>query len=218
MHGDVEVKLQSFLSFGILRILMISFTPLPFYRRWKRLRYLLDRLLAVPLGLPGHWDWAPSQQYEQRGWFLSQQIMEVSHLLPQETIWTWRQFYKSTQVSTRSAAQAPRLLGQCSPGSPGFYPHPQLSSTCSPGLAIGFWPYPSPLLISHVVHTSSLPLPLYSWVFSTGGSVCSHLLTLVLRLQFFLPWRWRRSVPLKRRFTQVLQGAMSHRCLWKGKT
>jgi hypothetical protein len=32
--------------------------------------------------------------------------------------------------------------------------------------------------------------------------VCSHLLTLVPRSPIFLPWRWRRYVPPKRRFEQ----------------
>jgi hypothetical protein len=38
--------------------------------------------------------------------------------------------------------------------------------------------------------------------------VCSHLLTLVLRTRIFLPWRWRRYVPPKRRFNPLhLNGA-----------
>jgi hypothetical protein len=44
----------------------------------------------------------------------------------------------------------------------------------------------SSLLISHVAYTPSPPL-LYSWLFPTGGSVCSHLLTLVPRSRIFLP-------------------------------
>jgi hypothetical protein len=41
----------------------------------------------------------------------------------------------------------------------------------------------------------------------TAAAVCSHLLTMVLRLRIILPWRRRRYVPLKRRFTQDLHGA-----------
>jgi hypothetical protein len=52
---------------------------------------------------------------------------------------------------------------------------------------------------------------LHSWVFSTGGSVCSHLLMLVPRSRIFLLWRWRRYVPLKRRFTQELHSATSQK-------
>jgi hypothetical protein len=40
---------------------------------------------------------------------------------------------------------------------------------------------------------------------------CSHLLTLVPRSRIFLPWRWRRYVPTKRRFTQDLHGATSQK-------
>jgi hypothetical protein len=40
-----------------------------------------------------------------------------------------------------------------------------------------------------------------------GATVSSHLLTLVLRSRIFLPCRWRRCVPPKRRFTQDLRGA-----------
>jgi hypothetical protein len=41
--------------------------------------------------------------------------------------------------------------------------------------------------------------------------VCSYLLTLVPRSRIFLPWRWRRYVPPKRRFTQDLHGATSQK-------
>jgi hypothetical protein len=55
----------------------------------------------------------------------------------------------------------------------------------------------------------SLPLSLflYSWLFLTCGSVCSHLLTLVPCSRIFLSWRWRRYVPPKRRLTQDLHSA-----------
>jgi hypothetical protein len=53
-----------------------------------------------------------------------------------------------------------------------------------------------------------------SCVFSTGGSVCRHLLTLLPRSGIF-SWRWRRYVPTKRRLTQDLQGATSQKtALW----
>jgi hypothetical protein len=45
-----------------------------------------------------------------------------------------------------------------------------------------------------------------------GPSVaCSHLLTLVPHSRTFLPWRWRRYVPPKRRFTQELHGVTSQK-------
>jgi hypothetical protein len=49
------------------------------------------------------------------------------------------------------------------------------------------------------------------WVFLTGGTVCSHMHTLVPRSRIFLPWKWRRHVPLKRRFTQHLHGTTSQK-------
>jgi hypothetical protein len=39
--------------------------------------------------------------------------------------------------------------------------------------------------------------------------VCSHLLKPVPRSRIFLPWRWRRYVPPKRRFTQDKHDATS---------
>jgi hypothetical protein len=42
-----------------------------------------------------------------------------------------------------------------------------------------------------------------------GG--CRFLLTLVPRPRIFLPWRWRRYVPPKRRFAQDLHGATSQK-------
>jgi hypothetical protein len=39
------------------------------------------------------------------------------------------------------------------------------------------------------------------------ASIFSHLLTLVPRSRIFLPWRWRRYVPPKRRLTQDLHSA-----------
>jgi hypothetical protein len=41
--------------------------------------------------------------------------------------------------------------------------------------------------------------------------VCNHLLTLVPTSMIFLPWKWRRYVPPKRRFTQNLHGATSQK-------
>jgi hypothetical protein len=45
----------------------------------------------------------------------------------------------------------------------------------------------------------------------TGGSVCSHLLMLVHRSRIFLPWRWKRYIPPKRRLTQDLHIATSQK-------
>jgi hypothetical protein len=42
-------------------------------------------------------------------------------------------------------------------------------------------------------------------------AICSPLLTLVPRSRIFLPWRWRRYVPPKRRFIQDLHGATSQK-------
>jgi hypothetical protein len=44
-----------------------------------------------------------------------------------------------------------------------------------------------------------------------GCAVCCHLLTLIPRSHSFLPWRWRRYVPLKRLFTQDLHCATSQK-------
>jgi hypothetical protein len=49
----------------------------------------------------------------------------------------------------------------------------------------------------------------YLWI--GDWAVCSHLLTLVPRSRIFLPWRWRRYVPPKSRFTQDLHGATSQK-------
>jgi hypothetical protein len=46
---------------------------------------------------------------------------------------------------------------------------------------------------------------------SLTDSVCSHLLTLFRRSRTFLPWRWRRYVPQKRRLTQDLHSATSQK-------
>jgi hypothetical protein len=44
-----------------------------------------------------------------------------------------------------------------------------------------------------------------------AGADCSHLLSLVPRSLIFVPWRWKRYVPPKRRFTQALHGATSQK-------
>jgi hypothetical protein len=49
------------------------------------------------------------------------------------------------------------------------------------------------------------------WLFSTGGTVCSHLLMLVPHWWIFLPWIWRRNIPLKRQYTRDLHGATSQK-------
>jgi hypothetical protein len=43
------------------------------------------------------------------------------------------------------------------------------------------------------------------------AGVCSHLLMLVPRSRIFLPWRRRRYVPPKRRFTQDLHGTRAQK-------
>jgi hypothetical protein len=69
-------------------------------------------------------------------------------------------------------------------------------------------PYPSPL------YWFSMWPMCYIAVFSTGGSVCSHLLTLVPRSRIFLPLRWWRYIPPKRRFTLDLHGATSQKTVF----
>jgi hypothetical protein len=49
------------------------------------------------------------------------------------------------------------------------------------------------------------------WTPYKKNAASCHLLTLVPRSRIFLPWRWRRSVPPKRRFTQELHGATSQK-------
>ena len=44
-----------------------------------------------------------------------------------------------------------------------------------------------------------------------GDLVCSHLLMLVPDLWIFIPWRWRRYIPPKHRFTQYLYSATSQK-------
>jgi hypothetical protein len=107
----------------------------------------------------------------------SEEIMEISYLLPQET-WTWRQIYESTHLNARSAALAPRLLGQCSLGIPGFSP-PLFTYLymlwaalcCSPDLPYLYSTDPTPL-ITVDFPCDPLSLPAFCSFFSTGGSVC----------------------------------------------
>jgi hypothetical protein len=70
-------------------------------------------------------------------------------------------------------------------------------------------PYPSPLCWSSLWPTLPLSMFLYSWLFPTDGSVCSHMLTLVPRSRILLPWR--RYVPPKRRLMQDLHSAKSQK-------
>jgi hypothetical protein len=51
--------------------------------------------------------------------------------------------------------------------------------------------------------------PTWGWKYGKGD--CSLLLTLVPRTRIFLPWRWKRYVPPKRRFTQDLHGSTSQK-------
>jgi hypothetical protein len=89
----------------------------------------------------------------------------------------------------------PRLLGQSSLGSPGFFP-PKRSYTGAGLLPAppSLQTLPTPLYWFPMWPTFPPSLFLYTWVFSTGGSVYSHF-TLIPRLRVFLPWRWRRYVP-----------------------
>jgi hypothetical protein len=80
-----------------------------------------------------------------------------------------------------------------------------------PAVKLHHRPHTSPLCCIPMCHTLPLSLLLYSWLFLTGGSVCSHLLTLVYRLRIFLTWRWRRYVPPKRRLMQDLHSATSQK-------
>jgi hypothetical protein len=85
---------------------------------------------------------------------------------------------------------SPRLLGQCSPGSPASFPRtdPMPALVCYL-LAHLHMTFPSPLYWFSIWHTLPTFDFLYSWVSSTGDSVCSHLLTLVPRSRIFLPRR-----------------------------
>jgi hypothetical protein len=64
---------------------------------------------------------------------------------------------------------------------------------------------PSPF--EFIVHLLSY---LYD-LFPTGGLVCSHMLTPVFHSRIFLPWKWRRYVPPKRRSTQDLHSTTSQK-------
>jgi hypothetical protein len=121
---------------------------------------------------------------------------------------------------------APRLLGQCSLGIPGPPPrYGPISALARPLLPTRPSPETLPLsslFISHVAYAPSIPV-LTQLSVSTGGSVCSHLLTLVPRLRIFtLKIEAIRSsetsvhtrstdVPPKRRFTQDLHGVTSQK-------
>jgi hypothetical protein len=147
--------------------------------------------------------------------------MEASHLLPQEIPWTWRKIYKAKQVNTRSAALAPRLLGQCSLSSPGFFPTPD--NFPIPALVHSLLPAlqafllistdPTPLLYWFPMW-STLPPSLCSYIagcFQQVAQSASHLLKLVPHLWIFLPWRRRWYVPPKHQFTQDLHSATSQK-------
>jgi hypothetical protein len=104
-----------------------------------------------------------------------------------------------------------RLLGQCLLGSPAFFP--PLSATCSPGLPDLYRPYPL-LFIDFPFGPLSLPPFLYSWVFllvAQSAATCSRWF---LAREFFLPWRWRRYVPPKHRFTQDLHSATTQKTVF----
>jgi hypothetical protein len=72
-------------------------------------------------------------------------------------------------------------------------------------------PYPSPLCWFSIEPILPPSLFLHSWFLPTAGSVCSNLLTLVSRSRVFLPWRWRRYVPPKRRLPKIYTTPHSRR-------
>jgi hypothetical protein len=51
---------------------------------------------------------------------------------------------------------------------------------------------------------------IFTAVTMKNAADCCHLLTLGPGSRIFLPWRWTRYVPRKRRFTEDLHGATSH--------
>jgi hypothetical protein len=63
----------------------------------------------------GDWDWVPSQQYEQRGWLLSEQVMETSHMLTGgswEASTTWQEIWVlrgATQVRAHCPHQGTKF-------------------------------------------------------------------------------------------------------------
>jgi hypothetical protein len=129
--------------------------------------------------------------------------------------WLWRMSSSAmwrcvdlelTDVSEERIARSVALSSFTTPDRyPAAYTHP--AATCC-------WPSPLTPLSSLLIplwHTLLLSLFLYSWLSLTGGSVCSHLLTLVHRSRIYLPWRWRRYVPPKRRITQDLHSATSQK-------
>jgi hypothetical protein len=61
------------------------------------------------------------------------------------------------------------------------------------------------------VATLFLSPSLIQRVAPTRVSVCSQLLTRVHHLRIVPPWRWRRYVPPKRRFTRVIHSATSQK-------
>jgi hypothetical protein len=96
----------------------------------------------------GHWDWARSEQYEQTGGFLSQQVMEASHHLPQKTSWTCREIHKAMHFDALSAAYPQcycvnaRSVALAFPPRQRFYTGSgSLSATCS-----SIFTDPTPLL------------------------------------------------------------------------
>jgi hypothetical protein len=92
------------------------------------------------------WDWAPCQQYEQRCWLLCQQVMEASHLFPQEISITWRQIHFATRsCKIRSTCRAE--LGRLNSPTP--------STTCA---GQNVWPW----ILRFKPHASFIPTSLIS--------------------------------------------------------
>jgi hypothetical protein len=67
------------------------------------------------------------------------------------------------------------------------------------------------ILLKCAIALSKQHIIMYDLSFHSGGYEECRLLTLVPRSRIFLPWRWRRYVPPKRRFTQDLHGATSQK-------
>jgi hypothetical protein len=60
--------------------------------------------------------------------------------------------------------------------------------------------------IAYILRVETFAIEVPTW-----AGVCCHLLTLDPRWQVFIPWKWRRYLPQKRRFRQDLHGATSQK-------
>jgi hypothetical protein len=109
----------------------------------------------------------------------------------------------------KSASGEPAWAGGCRLSQPWSIPCRLYTSLCY--LLLTFITDLTILSVDSPVAILPLSLFLYSWLSLTGGSVCSHLLTLVHRSRIFLLWRWRRYFPPKRRLKQDLHSATSQK-------